>query len=172
MSTYGTALVLDVPSGSDAGPWTGEVSDLGSGLTRLVAFSPDIEQMEAVGAVLAAAGSGRAAVAEDHDEYGALWAVPAAEDGAVRTVHRRYVLNADPDDAREVAAAVEDHGTDPRTADVAGEAAAARAAALFGVDAAAMVQAERSSGSAYLALGTVGGPFPWWDALGLPWPEG
>ena len=175
MSTYGTALVADLPAGAASAPagWEHETVELGGDLVRLVARSGEIDQVARVEELLAAAGSGRAAVAEDHDEYGALWVVLSADHRAVWTVHRRYVLPADPGDPEAVAAAIEDHGgTDPREADVAGEDAAAAAARLFGVPTGPMVEAERASASAHLELGLVGGPFPWWDALRLPWPGG
>jgi len=53
---------------------------------------------------------------------------------------------------------------------VAGAQAAAAAAALFGVDPGPVVEAEIRSDHAWEELGTVGGPFPWWSALQLPWP--
>ena len=90
MSTYGTAVVLDIPpeaadATTAAAPWTLEASDLGGGWTRMVTYSDEIEQVPAVERLLAAAGSGRAAVAEDHDEYGALWVVLASDGSALRT---------------------------------------------------------------------------------------
>jgi hypothetical protein len=42
---------------------------------------------------------------------------------------------------------------------------------VFGCDPARMIEAEQSSASAYLEIGIVGGPFPWRDALALPWPQ-
>jgi hypothetical protein len=61
----------------------------------MTAHLDEIEQVERVTQVLAAVGQGRAAVAEDYDENGALWVVLAASNSNVRTVHRRYILNAD-----------------------------------------------------------------------------
>lgn len=90
--------------------------------------------------------------------------------GGVRTVHRRYVLNADPEDADEVADALAELDADPQVLDQAGPAAAEAAEALFGVDPEPVVRAERDSASAWEEIGTIGGPFPWWSALELPWP--
>jgi len=136
----------------------------------MTAHLGEIEQVEGVRQVLAAVGHGRAVVAEDYDEYGALWVVLAASNGKVRTVHRRYILNADPNDPADVALVLQDfNGNDPRAEDVAGRAAATEAAKLFEVDPAPMADAEDSADSAHEDIGTVGGPFPWWDALGLEW---
>jgi hypothetical protein len=62
-------------------------------------------------------------------------------------------------------------GEDPRERDIAGPDAAAAAAALFDADPAPAIEAERSSATAYEEIGVIGGPFPWWDALDLPWPQ-
>jgi hypothetical protein len=86
-------------------------------------------------------------------------------------VHRRYVLNADPADKQEIADALSDLGSDPRSADIAGPRAAAAAAAMFGVPAEPVVAAEAGSATAFEGIGVAGGPFPWWDALQLPWPD-
>ena len=40
---------------------------------------------------------------------------------------------------------------------------------LFEVDHAPMIDAENGADAAYECLGVVGGPFPWWGALGLAW---
>lgn len=179
MSTFGTALVIDVAPGCDlkaiatalnareAFPLVAETE---SGWMRVSAFLPDVGQLDLIERLVASAGTCRAAVAEDNDEYGALWVVLSAQDGSVRTVHRRYILNADPEDPADVATALRDlDGVDPRTEDVAGAAAAAAAAELFGVEAGPMLEAERESAAAHEEIGVVGGPFPWWDALELLW---
>jgi hypothetical protein len=141
------------------------------GLTRMVVALEAIEQLERFSSLLGSLGTGRAAVAEDNDEFGAAWTVLSAENGSVTTVHRRYVLNANPGKRAEIAEAVQDlGGIDPRAQDVAGEHAAAAAADLFGVDPRPLIDAEKRSNHAWEELGTVGGPFPWWSALQLPWP--
>lgn len=139
---------------------------------RVTAGYREILQVDTVANWIARAGMARAAIAEDYDEYGALWVVLANEGRGVRTVHRRYVLNADPSDPADVAVAVADNdGVDPRLQDLAGPEAAVDAAVLFGVDPAAMLVAEAESDRAYREIGVVGGPFPWWRALRLPWPQ-
>lgn len=178
MSTYGTAVVVDVaPDGRldaalaalhDWVVWTNPVGD--SGWTRITLSSSGIERLGDVRHLLSEARKGCAAVAEDNDEYGALWVVLAARPGELRVVHRRYVLNADPYDARQVARQLAHFGEDPRRRDVAGQAAARAAAEMFGVDPRPMMEVEASSDRLYRSIGVVGGPFPWWDALGLTWP--
>lgn len=177
MSTYGTAVALDLAPGADVDgvlgvlrPWSAWRRPLDRGWTRLTLAGRDIDQVDEVRAQLVIAGTGCAAVAEDHDEYGALWVVLAARPGEVRTVHRRYVLAADPADPRAVRLAVAAHGADPRVHDVAGADAAREAAEMFGTDPAPVVAAETASATAFEGIGVVGGPFPWWDALGLTWP--
>ena len=180
MSTFGTALVVDIAPGGELRGIAAALDtlqsfpvahELESGWTRVVAGTSEIETLARVEVMLVSGGTCRAAVAEDYDEYGALWVVLSAHGGKVRTVHRRYVLNADPRRRRQVRAAIRSlDGIDPRDEDVAGEPAAASAAELFDVRPGPMVEAERSSGDAYKGIGTVGGPFPWWSALGLPWP--
>ena len=182
MSTFGTSLVVDVaPGGELRGIAAGlkalrsspvVAHELASGWTRVVAATSDIETLATIKVMLTSGGTCRAAVAEDNDEYGALWVVLSAHEGKVRTVHRRYVLNADPRRRLQVRAAIRSlDRIDPRAEDVAGEPAAASAAELFDVAPGPMVEAERSSGDAYKGIGTVGGPFPWWSALRLPWPD-
>jgi hypothetical protein len=180
MSTFGTALVIDVAQGGglsevvaalDSLDGLPVIAETDSRWVRVSAFLPDVGRLALVERVISGAGECRAAVAEDNDEYGALWVVLAARDGLVRTVHRRYVLNADPRRRRAVAAAIRSlDGIDPRKEDVAGEPAAASAAELFDVAPGPMVEAERGSDGLYRSIGVVGGPFPWWDALGLRWP--
>jgi hypothetical protein len=34
-----------------------------------------------------------------------------------------------------------------------------------------VVAAEAGSATAFEEIGVAGGPFPWWDALQLPWPD-
>lgn len=179
MSTYGTAVVIDVAPGGDVDEVLSvlcrrdphaEATETGTGWTRVRAFLRDVGQLALVEYAAVSAGRARAAIAEDNDEYGALWVVLSASDGRATTVHRRYVLNADPFDPADVAVALRDlDGVDPRAVDVAGPGAAAAAAELFEVDPGPMLDAERDSDTAFEEIGVVGGPFPWWHALGLPW---
>lgn len=180
MSTYGTAIVIDVPDGVDPGivsealiAMGGDVYTLSApdGWQRATAYIGEIERVEQISQLLRRVGTARAAIAEDNDEFGALWVVLGCEEGEVWTAHRRYILNADPSDEEQVTAAIEDLGGDPRSADVASAYAAAAAARLFGVDAQLVIAAEDQSLTAFEGLGVVGGPFPWWSALGLPWPQ-
>lgn len=93
------------------------------------------------------AGNCRVAVAEDNDEFGALWVVLSVRGGVVETVHRRYILNADPTDFGEVEAALQDSdGVDPRNAEAAGPVAAQRAADLFEVEQARMLEKQDAEG--------------------------
>ena len=177
MSTYGTAVVIDVRP-ADASRVVAALDpastfvDVPDGRwVRVTTYLADIEQLDRVSELLAGAGLGRAVIAEDYDEYGALWVVLAATDGAVRTVHRRYVLNADPGSPREVALALQGlDGQDPRRQDVAGLKAATAAATLFEVEPGPMLRAEVDAERAFESIGVVAGPFPWWRALGLAWP--
>lgn len=173
MSSYGVAFVVEVPQGS-------------SWVTGLVGYEDeprsdgwacaqgcvdlDDEAVEQVREQLAITG-GRAAVAEDRDDYGACFEVLEGRGGTLATVYRAFVLNADPEDADEVEAALGEYESDPRAEDVTGKQAAQAAAGLFGVDPTAMVEADATyRDTAWEELGVVGGPFPWWPALGLDWP--
>jgi hypothetical protein len=134
-----------------------------------------IELVDRVAGLIGVADEARAAIAEDNDEFGACWVVLAARSGQVRTVHRRYLLNADPRSRRQVRLALRNFELDgqlqdPRAADVAGARAATEAALLFGVDPGPVVDAEDRSYAAYEEMGVVGGPFPWLAPLGLTWP--
>lgn len=181
MSTYGVAVVVDVHRAESLDDILDGVAELGGASwlapvegawQRVTAGHAQISQVDTVVSWIARAGMARAAIAEDYDEYGALWVVLANEGSGVRTVHRRYVLSADPSDPADVALAVADlDGVDPRAQDLAGPEAARDAAVLFDVDPSAMVVAEAESHRAYQEIGVVGGPFPWWRALRLPWPE-
>lgn len=179
MSTYGTTFVVDVAPGSSFTPSDAIRASVVDGFRTL---APDgwsrmcasVSEVEVVDLdllpSLAAAHTARIAVAEDNDEFGARWLVARATDGVVEVVHRRYVLNADPEESDEVEAALEDLDGDPRDNDIAGPEAATAAAVAFSVAAPPVVAAEESSAAAWEEIGTVGGPFPWWDALGLQWP--
>ena len=179
MSTFGTAIVIDVAPGSELSEIAAVLNardafpcavELESGWTRVSAFLPDVGQLDLIKDLSVSAGTCRVAVAEDDDEFGALWVVLSVRDGVVETVHRRYILNADPNDPAEVEAALQDlDGVDPRTEDVAGPGAAQAGADLFEVEQAPMLEAELESAWAFEQIGIVGGPFPWWDALRLPW---
>lgn len=179
MSTYGTALVIDAPHrdelartgvqlATDGDVWASSAPD---GWGRLTVAVREISQTDRVKTLLLALGTARAVVAEDHDEFGAEWTVLSAVDGDVATVHRRYLLGVDPSDRRAVAELIRAIGVDPREGDVQGGPAAAAAAELFGVDPAPVLDAEERSAQAHHLMGTVGGPFPWWQALGLAWPS-
>ena len=193
MSTYATTVWIDVPpagpvarvaEGLDAlrEPSWGDADepvvwiDAETEWIRLSAYLVfRVELVDQVADLLASAGRGRAAIAEDCDEYGARWVVLAVEDGIVRTLHRRYVLNADPHKPREVrralrSLAVDGEVRDPRDDDVAGVGAATEAALLFEVDPRPMIDAEATSDRAFERIGLVGGPFPWLGAVGLVWP--
>ena len=181
MSTYGTAVVVDSPVEAQLSVLALELaadpaadvyrSSSPDGWARMVVWWDGIEQRPLVDRVLGRLERGRSAIAEDYDEFGAAWTVLAAEGGSVRTVHRRYVLNADPTDQRDVQAAIEAlEASDPRAEDVAGETAVEAAAALFRVEPAEMRAAEEKAATAELVTGGVGDPFPWWSALRLPWP--
>jgi hypothetical protein len=142
-------------------------------LTTYLTFA--VEMVDRISALLVSAGEARAAIAEDNDEFGACWVVLAVEGGIARTVHRRYVLNADPRKRRDVKQALRDfvhdgQVQDPRADDVAGAQAATEAALLFGVEPGPVVNAETGSVTAFEELGVVGGPFPWREPMGLTWP--
>ena len=142
-------------------------------LTTYLTFA--IELLDPITALLESAGEARAVIAEDNDEYGACWVVLAVEGGVARTVHRRYVLNADPRSRRDVKHALRDFVQggqlkDPRADDVAGARAAVEAALLFGAEPGAVINAETGSVTAFEGLGVVGGPFPWLEPMGLTWP--
>jgi hypothetical protein len=181
VSSFGTVYVVDTARGADTSPLEARLAAAGhdlfrltmpDGWTRVTGATADVGQTELLEHVVSSAGNARAAVAEDNDEYGALWLVLEGRDGRVRTVHRRYILNADPQDPEQVSLALQDLAPeDPRSRDVAGDSAAAAAARLFGTDTGAMRRAEAASVTAFQELGIVGGPFPWWDALALTWPR-
>lgn len=178
VSSYGTAFVLDTRLGVEvqitdvvrAAVADGFRTATGGEMSRAVVLLSQVGLVDDVLVVLRRAGNGRLAVAEDNDDYGALWLVAAAEAGVVRTVHRRYVLNADPSDPAALDAALDEFDVDPRQADIVGPDAAAAAAAVFAVPAAGVVEAEQQSVYAWQQIGVVGGPFPWWDRMQLLWP--
>lgn len=136
------------------------------------AATADIETLARITVMLRSAGTCRAAVAEDYDEYGALWVVLSSYegrsatfiDGTCSTPTRGAGCRSA---QRSGASTASTRG--PRTSPAS--PAAASAAELFDVPPGPMVEAERSSGEAYQGIGTAGGPFPWWKALWLPWPE-
>lgn len=186
MSTYASAVWVDVRP-------DGPVTDVARALDAMVEEQPvwidvdtawvrlttylvlRIEIVDEIASLLASAGEARAAIAEDHDEFGACWVVLSAVDGVARTVHRRHLLNADPRNRRQVRQALKgfDRGGrayDPRADDVAGPQALADVALLFDADPALVLAAEVRAETAFEQMGTVGGPFPWVDALGLVWP--
>ncbi len=186
MSTYASAVWVDVrPDGPvtdvaraldgvepDQPVWV----DVDSAWVRLTTYLPlRVEVGDEIAAVLATAGNARAAIAEDHDEFGASWTVLSAAGGVARTVHRRYLLNADPRSRRQVRLALRAFERDgrphePRDDDVAGPQALADVALLFDADPARVLAAEVRAEKAFEDMGVVGGPFPWVEALGLVWP--
>lgn len=195
MSTYATAVWVDLrPDGPvaavaegladlrnpDAGPtvsppeklWVDVESDWVR-ITTYLTFSVDL--VGRIAELIGRADEARAAIAEDNDEFGACWVVLAVRGGEVRTVHRRYLLNADPRSRRQVRHALQGFVVDgvvrdPRADDVAGARAATEAALLFGVDPGPVVDAEDRWQTAYEDMGVVGGPFPWLGPMGLTWP--
>lgn len=189
MSTYGTAVVIDVPddagldvavallqsadSTTDGAPPRGDyyATSAPDGWRRVTAYVYQPGLFEQFPFVLPLLGTARVASAEDFDEFGALWIVVAVENGVPRTVHRRWLFNADPHDPEQVTAAIAAQGEDPRDQDVAGDEPARAAANVFGIEPTEMIAAERASDQAHQRMGVVGGPFPWWDALALPWPQ-
>lgn len=179
MSTYGTAFVIDVATDVDAEVVAAAARSLDGECRvrpldgyghRFSGYVKDIEMRSEVEDLLGGLDVARAVVAEDFDEFGAAWTVLACRGGTVETLHRHYILHADPMDSGAIADAIDDLGEDPRTEDIAGPAAAEAAATLFDVPPDAMITAERESASAWQSLDTVGGPFPWLTALGLVWP--
>lgn len=182
VSTYGTALVIDVAVGGDVAGVQSRllaledadvyVIDGLAGWHRFSTYTREVEITKDIGGLLELAGRSRAAVAEDFDEFGAEWSVLSNRDGQVEILHRHYILNADPAAPDEVSVAISDLGDDdPRIENVDGPDAATAAAREFDRDPAAMLAAEDRADQAWRKLGDVGGPFPWWDALELPWPQ-
>lgn len=173
MSSFGAAVVVDVPTEQAdrvAAALTGLVEPSGEvdGLARLSGYTDDLERVQdAVALAVSGVEEARAALALDWDEYGAEFQVLSAEG----IVYRAFVLNADPADPDAVETAVDDHEEDPRIGDLTGPAAANAAATLFGLDPQPMVQADATyTDTAWEEIGVIGGPFPWWGALGLEWP--
>ena len=179
MSTYGTVLAVDYGLGKT--PIADQLVELASGnadiyveprdeCVRVTAHLGVVEVQPALIEVFTAVAPCRAAIAEDLDEFGASWVVLHCREDRTEVIHRRYLLNADPDDDEAVSLAIAALGSDPRTLDVAGPDAARAAAVLFGTDPSRMEQAETASAAAWQEIGIVGGPFRWWDALDLTWP--
>jgi hypothetical protein len=179
MSSYGTVFVIDVPEEVEVSVpdevreslENGYRAVAADGRRRIVASVNAVGLVDTILDMVRTAGEGRVAIAEDNDEFGARWVVAGATAGTVEIAHRRYVLNADPADPDEVEGALADLGTDPRRSDLAGPAAAEAAARLFAVPVEPMITAEAESAESWQELGVVGGPFPWWTALELRWPE-
>jgi hypothetical protein len=180
MSSFGTAFVIDTPPGvataivdqySHEHAREAYVLRSADGWRRVSAYLDEPGRLNELLELAVSVGTARFVVAEDFDEYGALWAVVTAVDSTARVLHRRWILNADPDDEEAVETAIQDNDGDPRASDVTGDAALFAVAQLFGVDISRLSDADEESASAWMQIGVIGGPFPWWDALGLPWPE-
>ena len=179
MSSYGTAFVIDVPDGVEVSVpdevreslENGYRAVAADGRRRIVASVNAVGLVDTILDMVRTAGEGRVASPRTTtSSVRAGWwrARPRAPS---EIVHRRYILNADPADPDEVEGALADLGTDPRRSDLAGPAAAEAAARLFAVPVEPMITAEAESAESWQELGVVGGPFPWWTALDLLWPE-
>lgn len=117
----------------------------------------------------------RALLGLDHDEYGVEHVVLDGRGGVLQRVHHVYVYP-DGEAGEEYAPTLADL---PARQDVAanpdgtltGADALAAAAALYDVDADAMVRAVRETARAYESLQIVFVPLaPWWRALGVTYP--
>lgn len=139
MSTYGTAMVIDVAAGGDVAGVQSRllaledadvyVIDGPAGWHRFSTYTREVEITKDISGLLELAGRSRAAVAEDLDEFGAEWSVLSNHDGQVEILHRHYILNADPAAPDEVSVAISDLGDDdPRIENVDGPDAATAAA--------------------------------------------
>jgi hypothetical protein len=180
MSSFGTALVLDLPPGVECAEFDDLLrgralviysTDAPDGWRRVCAYLEPPGLLDEALQALDGVQSGRLAVAEDFDEYGALWAVVRLDGENPTVVHRRWLLSADSRSPDEVTAALSEFDEDPRLKDVTSVDALTDAARLFKTDPSRMLSAEEDSVNAWQSMGVIGGPFPWWDALELPWPE-
>jgi hypothetical protein len=117
----------------------------------------------------------RVLIGLDHDEYGAEHLVLDGRSGALLRVHHVYVYPQG-EASEEYAPTLADRPARPDLAanpdgTLTGADALAAAAALYGVDAAAMVRAVRETERADESLQIIFEPLaPWWHALGVTYP--
>jgi hypothetical protein len=171
---FASALERELAADGDADRplefWVGDVA----GRTRITLFA--VYANVWLGRVVARAANGiaidRAVLGLDHDEYGVEHIVL---DGHLMRVHHVYVYpEGEPDE--ELVPQLTDFPARPDIASnpdgtLTGSDALAAAAALYDVEAAAMVRAVRETSSAHESLQIVFEPLaPWWAALGLTYP--
>jgi hypothetical protein len=196
MSTFAETFCLDAPVGTDMSAvyraFLAEMADQSGGIdhsrgvegwvttapdgfVRLVVYGDStFGARYAAGRVLETIGSGRLAVADNHDEFGAAWEASGVIDGVTAAVHRHHVIPVDPADDETVAEFItkDCEGKDPRAEDLRDHAAMTALATLYGVELAVVLAAETIADEAYQDVQVVGGYklFPFWHALDLPWP--
>lgn len=179
MSTYGTAVLIDThdtesmtrvlhsiialgePRNAEAVVWA-PLQQLGPDAARGGIYLPFVQVDESATEVLSGLTDGRVAVADDFDEYGAIFSSWQADHNGARLVYRAVICPEEDDSLR----------AEGELPELTGESAADQLATLWGVDAAAVRAADAQQSALPDKLGVVGGPFPWWSALGLPWPVG
>jgi hypothetical protein len=119
----------------------------------------------------------RVLIGLDHDEYGVEHLVLDGRSGALLRVHHVYVYPEGEELSEDYAPALADLPARPDLAanpdgTLTGADALAAAAALYGVDAAAVVRAVRETERAHESLQIVFEPLaPWWNALGVTYPH-
>lgn len=179
MSTHGTAIIIDTddaesmtrllhsviaraePDHASSTVWA-PLQPLGPTTVRGGIYLPGVQIDEEATEILSQLTSGRVAVADDFDEYGAIFSSWNVDQHAPHLVYRAVICPEGDDSLRE----------DSELPELTGEFAANQLAALWRVDPATVRAADAQRDSLTDELEVVGGPFPWWSALGLAWPAG
>jgi hypothetical protein len=202
MSTFGTAFCVDAPDEADVrevharlarDDWADPrqtaafLSAAPGGLARLVVYLDYSTVGSGVRELVGHIGSGRLAVADNRDEFGAGWSAFRVVGGACTLVHEHEVLPVDPADhetVREYHEALLEGAPPEIRAEMFVDgwvpprperdpAALADLARLYEADPAVIGDAAAAADHAYEHCCVVGdsGLFPFWFACGLPWPE-
>jgi|GEM_PF-6388604 len=175
MSTYGTAVIADTTTCEEAEAITANMRKLAAMTVDRCTLNPvapvgelwrasgyvAMSTSEMIGADLfAGVDTGRAVIADDIDEYGAVWTAWRVHDAEPVVVYRKYLA---PDEKAVDAELAAKDRADPD--------AALDMAELWGANPTVVAAVEDHFGAMSQSLGMVGAPFqPWLDALELQWP--
>lgn len=175
MSTYGTAVIADTATCEEAEAITANLRKLAAMTVDRCTLNPvapvgelwrasgyiAMSTSEMIGIDLfAGVDTARVVIADDIDEYGALWTAWRVHNAEPVVVYRKYLA------ANENAVDTELAAKDRADID-----AAADMAELWGVNPTVVTTVEDHFGAMSRSLGIVGTPFlPWLDALDLRWP--
>ncbi len=175
MSTYGTAVIADTATCEEAEAITANLQKLAAMTTDRCTLNPVMpvgERWRASGYVgmstsdmigidlFAGVDTARVVIADDFDEFGAMWTAWRVHDAEPVVVYRKYL-------------ALDERAVDTELAakDYADIDAAFDMAELWGANPTVVAAVEDRFDAMSQSLGIVGTPFtPWLDALDLQWP--